>query len=537
MFKEFRTTADGKTVNKCFPGLAILWLPFFLAAHLLSLILGFAPDGYSILYQLAIAAAALFYLWLGCRILFRLLVNAGASVCLSGWITVVTGLGTNLIFFTIVEGSMTHVYSFAVVTAFLFCLERLFRTAHPWWFLPAAGLFGLMVIIRPTNGILLLMVPFFSNGWKHFKEIAGKMRERPATLFFGFILLVNLLCIPVAFWQAKTGQWIINPYGNEFFDFRNPHFFSILFSYNRGWFLYTPVAFASMAGFIGLFRESRWKFSWLLGFLVVFTFIASSWWMWYYASKCGQRVFIDIYAVVALLMLFLYRSTGQAKTGRALLNILLGILLVLNLFQFYQHARFIFPATVITRTIYRDSFFRIHPIARVYLPPGAVAAKQEIFLDMETGRDCINPQTFTAEMAFRGTRSSKAWAGNDCSAGISEYTGDRFTTANRAILVSAMVNPAGKAGWVILVFDFCSGDSSLCYCPVYLNKYARKNRWTQVEAAVYVPALPREKARVRIYFYNPSGEPVFLDDMRIAFLSLKEDREYREIEEILVPCR
>ncbi|NOX46022.1 MAG: hypothetical protein GXO89_03475, partial [Chlorobi bacterium] len=51
VFKEFRMPYKGETVNKYFPGFSFLWLPFFLLAHVLSLVLGFPADGYSIIYQ------------------------------------------------------------------------------------------------------------------------------------------------------------------------------------------------------------------------------------------------------------------------------------------------------------------------------------------------------------------------------------------------------------------------------------------------------------------------------------------------------
>ena len=60
-------------------GLALLLLPFFLIAHLLSYFLSYPMDGYSLLYQYAISIAALFYLWLGCKYLMRLVTKSGAT--------------------------------------------------------------------------------------------------------------------------------------------------------------------------------------------------------------------------------------------------------------------------------------------------------------------------------------------------------------------------------------------------------------------------------------------------------------------------
>ena len=69
VFKEFRVPYKGDVVNRGFPGLAVLFLPFFLIAHLLTLLFGFEPDGYSIIYQYTMGLATLFYLWVGCKFL------------------------------------------------------------------------------------------------------------------------------------------------------------------------------------------------------------------------------------------------------------------------------------------------------------------------------------------------------------------------------------------------------------------------------------------------------------------------------------
>ena len=63
---EFRNDiGEGKKANQYFPGVIVLWLPFFLIAHFLSYITGLETDGYSAIYQYAIVAASFFYLWLG----------------------------------------------------------------------------------------------------------------------------------------------------------------------------------------------------------------------------------------------------------------------------------------------------------------------------------------------------------------------------------------------------------------------------------------------------------------------------------------
>ena len=51
---------DNSAIDKHFAGVALLWLPFFYLAHLLSLFFGFDTDGYSKLYMYSVSFAAIF---------------------------------------------------------------------------------------------------------------------------------------------------------------------------------------------------------------------------------------------------------------------------------------------------------------------------------------------------------------------------------------------------------------------------------------------------------------------------------------------
>ena len=133
VFKEFRQPAGNGVADKYFPGMAIIWLPFFLMGHLLAWLEVFPRDGYSQPYQYMIAISALFFLWMGARWLQRLLRAAGSGEKNAAFITLAVTLGTNLIFFTIVEGSMTHVYSFALITGFAYTTWKMFHDYKPKW--------------------------------------------------------------------------------------------------------------------------------------------------------------------------------------------------------------------------------------------------------------------------------------------------------------------------------------------------------------------------------------------------------------------
>jgi hypothetical protein len=559
VFKEFRIkTADG-IVNKCFPGLAIVWLPFFLIAHLLSTLFGFEPDGYSLIYQYAIAFSALFYLWLGCRFLFKLLVNIEASEKDAAFITLLIGLGTNLIFYTIIEGSMTHVYSFGLITLFLYSVLKLVKSNQGFWFLFSCFLFALIVLIRPVNAMILLLVPFMAS-LARLSALGSRLsvisKKHPAFIFHppssilhpstsilryllsGLIILLLFFSIPLLLWHYNTGHWIVYTYGNERFDFLNPHFFQILFSYNRGWFVYTPVAFIAMAGFIGLYKENKTSFFWLLAFLFIFIYVCSSWWMWYYASKCGQRIFIDILVVPAILLFYLLKWIQPWKIVRNLLRTILFFLIFLNLVQSYQHSRWIFPSIDINAKIYWNAFFSFHPVARIAIPEKAVIGMKSFSHDMEKVQDWMNEGTINHLFAFSGSKSSLIKTSSPYSSGLVIRTDTLFSSENRVILIKAMVLALGSKNGALLVADFGDKKKSLYYKAFYCEPFAIPHKWTKIETAFYIPADMGKNGIVKIYFYLPPGnDPFLIDDLRIDLLSLKDEKIYSKIDGILIPSR
>jgi hypothetical protein len=352
------------------------------------------------------------------------------------------------------------------------------------------------------------------------------------------LVLILLLSLPLALWHSTTGHWLVYQYGEERFHFLHPHFLSILFSYNRGWFVYTPVALISVFGFIGLWKENKIAFYWTLAFFLIFIYVSSCWWMWYYASKCGQRIFIDLYAFVGILLFFLYQSVQKTKFLRYLVTTLLVLFTGMNIFQCYQHSSFIFPATDITREIYWDSFSRLHPVARTYLPEEAILARTSFFTDMEKPEGWENLYTLRTPFGFSGKHCSLITRKHPYSVGKVVTLAPLFTSKNRVIRVSAMVYSPDSASGSTLVMEIRSGEERLSYNPMYLRRFVQADRWTPVEVAFNVLRDIPENSVAKIYFFNNAGSgPLFIDDLKIDFLSLKDEQQYTLMEGIQRPVK
>ena len=528
-------TGDGK-VNKFIPGMAILWLPFFLFGHLMAWLEMYPTDGYSLPYQYAIALSALVFLWLGARWLIKLLGAFGASERLAAFVTAVTVLGTNLVYYTVAEPSMTHVYSFALLTGFALSVHRLFHDFGPKWIVRTMVVFALIILVRPVNGLVILLVPFFAGSAETMQQTLRATLEEKRALFRGSIQSLLLLSVPVVLSYLQAGKPFAYTCGHETFDLLSPNIADILFSFNRGWFVYTPIALVSLAGFAGLLRRNRFALLWLAGFLLVFTYVVSCWGAWHYDSRCGQRVFVDIYAMTGLLLFFLLSSAGNR--WKKILQGLLILLVALNLVQFYQHLRGVFPAITITKEIYFDVFPRLRPQARVWVPGDAIAAEKIFRHDMEEplGKPWMNAGTLTDSVQFAGNRSSKVDSRLPYSAGLEAGTDSLFSAPGRVVQVTAQLLSPRAVPEAVMVVDFQAGGRSVSYNQFPLEKYVPAGEWTAVQAAFHVPLNLPPGASVKVYFFNPSAIwTVYVDDLSVAFLSLKEDPARREIDGIIMP--
>jgi hypothetical protein len=526
-FKEFRFKFKGEIVNKAFPGLAILLLPFFLLAHVLALIFGFTADGYSLIYQNTMGIGALFYLWLGLRLLKSLLASFQFSSKNIASILILLAFATNLIYYTINEGMMAHVYNFMLITLFLLAIRKFIDEKGYGWLILSALSLGLIISARPTNALVIFLIPLIVETPSRF---AGLFRKVFSDWKSSIMLVVAFLVFPflvLLLYKLQTGYWLVYSYGDEGFNFADPHFFQILFSFNKGWFIYTPIALISLFGLIPLYRKSRFAFYSTLIFFVLFAYIASSWWVWHYTSNFGQRVFIDIYALVAILLGYFFQSVFRLKLLRFITMTIVSLLLVLNCLQYYQHYNFIFAPGTVDAALYRDSFFRLVPAPKYNFPEELVESNKVLFNDFEEDYDWLNYASVTDTLAFEGKFVSRPGFVNEYSIGLYEPLNDLLTTDFGWVKVGFWMYSDRKYSKGTLVVDIESVGKSIFYKPFFMREYNIRNEWTYLEFAIKVPDLQTSNDMLRVYFMLQPGDELFLvDNLKVEVISMKEDFEF-----------
>ncbi len=362
-----KKTSTGSYVFKMTMGLSVMYAPFFLIANHFAGPAGYNTGGYSAPYRLALVMAALFYLAMGLLFLARVL-----RFYFSRWVTGITiialGLGTNLFWYSTFEPGMPHVYDFALVSIFLYLTITWYRDSTLIRTVLLGLVAGLLTLIRPVNILVVLFFVFYDVKnvadlklrWKLYRQKKGHLI---VMIIFGFLMLVPQLL----YWKTVTGQWLYYSYGKEGFFFLHPQLINVLFSFRKGWFVYTPVMIFAVAGIYFLFKKYKQLFLPVFLLFLVYLYVVSSWWCWWYGGSLGQRELIDIYPVMALpLAAMLQWIISKKAVLRYLMGLLLLITVALGAFYNVQYYYGSIHWDSMTRQAYFNSFGRVHPSPSFY---------------------------------------------------------------------------------------------------------------------------------------------------------------------------
>lgn len=358
-FYDYRNESDGKKVNKYFIGTAVAQTPFFLIAHFLTSFTDEESDGFSAFYMMSISVAALFYLWLGLYFLNRLLKTYDINELNRGIILFACVFGTNLFCYSGVEPGMSHVFSFGFISAFFYYSKCFFQQAKKQHLIRLSALLGIIILIRPTNTLVVLALPFLADNSKNLKTGFQFLFSKRKTLIISTLITVGIVSTQLIYYKIATENFLVYSYNKEGFDFSNPHFLDILFSYRKGLFLYTPLYFLSLLGLYFLWKKSVWKVvSWLL-FFVAITYVFSSWWMWFYGGSFSARVYVEYLPIfMILLAICLENLTGKLWQKRTFISLIFGLILLCQ-FQTYQYRLYQIHWSEMTKEMYWDVFLKV----------------------------------------------------------------------------------------------------------------------------------------------------------------------------------
>ena len=522
--ERFILDFDGRGANKYYAGTALCMLPFFLIACIIALVFGIEVTGYSAPFEFLIGFAALFYFIAGLVFLSKLLKQFQLNKTSSSLTLIFIALGSNLFNYVFVEPAMSHVYSWCFISGFIYFIKAFLDENNTRKLFLSAVFLGVVVLIRPINGIVILSIPFLIQQPDHLRRFF-----QVRLIFISAAIVLSISPIQLLLWKVQTGNYLLHSYKNEGFYFTKPELWNCLFSFRKGLFVYSPIILVALLGSLVFWKKNRFAFFAFASFFLILLYLISSWWNWYYGPSFGQRAFVDFYAVLAIPLAFTIEKIQQANCRKIVL-IICSMCVFLNLIQTYQYNKQILSswdmnfqkyAYVFLKTsvqyenclggnndmpLYneiRKSIFSLHDDFEK-LPSNAKVCTR---VDKQHGRvcdysDCEYNLLFTI-LANQSFLSEKGL--------FAEIQLDRFELEkhgfNEAFFVIEYQNKFGE-----IYFNY----------TFKLNDYPRElfSNWETYNYSVELKKIKSPNDIIRMYVWNQSKARFYLDNVQIELFSI-----------------
>ncbi|MDO9510327.1 MAG: glycosyltransferase [Bacteroidales bacterium] len=345
-------------------GQSMLLSPFFLLAHAYANVFDYSCDGYSPPYQMAVLIGCLLFLFMGIFFLIKTLERYfGLFVSVISTLLIV--LATNLFFYSLYEPGMTHTFTFGLVSLLIYFTDNYYRKPSYKTIIYIGLLMGIISLIRPSNAVVAIIFGLWNvSSWTEFKERIGFLFKNYLHVI---IIAVSILLVwlpQMIYWHWLFGKFFFYTYGlkNEGFFFGNPQISNILFSYRKGWYIYTPLMFLATLGIIPMIGQRMKNWFLVLLYIAINVYILSSWWCWWYGGSYGARIFIDIYPIMAFPLAALILWIGRRGAWLIIPAILIsGFLIQNNYYRMWQYNKNTVHYDSMTKTTFWESFHQKIP--------------------------------------------------------------------------------------------------------------------------------------------------------------------------------
>ena len=329
------TAPNGNKVIKTTMGMSVLYFPFFIISHIYSLVNDkVVANGFSKPYEIGLTFSSIFYMMIGLFFLAKVLRSIYDEKKVSILLFLVF-FGTNLFYYATTEPCMSHVYTFSLASVFMYITMKIYEKNNWKFFIFLGLIYGLLFLVRPTN--ILFILAFLLYKIESFSSLNKRLYwliQHYKKLTISIVISVLIGSVQFFYWKWATGNWFFNSYVGEQFYFNQPRIIEFLFSYRKGWLVYTPIFVFSFLGLYKMYvRKNPWFFSTLI-MLPVLVYLFSSWWCWWFGGGFGMRPMIDYYPLLIIPLGEILSTKISYK--KYILNFILAGFVSLNLFQTLQ---------------------------------------------------------------------------------------------------------------------------------------------------------------------------------------------------------
>ncbi len=346
-------TPTGMQINFGPMGTAVLWLPFYLVAHLFALIAqnfnpAFAASGVSQPYIFAVSVGSAFWGWVGMYLAYRIARHYFDEAIALGSALVIL-FATNAVYYMYVAPAFSHATSLFASALFVFVWWRTreSRARGNWlhWFaLGASG--GLMTMVREQEGVFFVMV--LVEGAHVLYGVLHKSEKYVALqkwILGAFVMAFGALLVflpQLMVYRVLNGNFMPARNVTDKFTWNGNHILDILFSNFHGLFTWTPVVLLAVIGLFLLWRQDKLLAAAFLVAFAVETYLLGSFSTWFGGAAYGGRRFINC-TVLFVIGLAAFADAIQTRVPRPVLAGAGAVLIVWNLFFIIQFVTGMIP--------------------------------------------------------------------------------------------------------------------------------------------------------------------------------------------------
>ena len=521
---------NGNIAIKYTMGLSFVYAPFFFIGYIIASITGFPVDGLSAPFQYSITIGGLIWIIAGLLIFRKILLNYFSDKITSIILLIIVA-GTNFFHLAAIDGTLLSHNILFTLFAILLWSTIIWHKKQKLKYAIIIGLTtGLITLIRPS-AMLCVLIPLLWNVYDK-----NSLKEKLIIIKNNFshlaiLILCGLLVVSpqLIYWKLTTGQLFFNSYPNpgEGLDLFSPYTAKFLFSFRKGWFIYTPVMIFSIIGFYNLYKHNKKMFYPFLLFFIFSLWIISSWSCWWYAGgSFSARSMIPAYSILAFpLGYFINDILEKKRIIKILFFTIIFLLLILNLFQSWQFNKGIIKKERMTREYYFAVFGKTtvdKKNEKLLLVERSVESTEQIKNEEGFNKSILEFWDFEEDkyhdtISFSGNGSFKMNKLKNFSPTVNIKYKD--LTENYYAWIRANVNvyipEIYSEAMPVLVITFQHKGKNYKYRTKTFEKDITKGQWNGLSLDYLTPEVRSKEDNLMVYIWHRGKSDIFIDDFEV----------------------
>lgn len=538
-FYQVIQTPEGASVMKYTMGLAIFYAPFFFAGHFVALIFDLPADGFSAPYQYSVFFGGIVYSIIGIVYLSKVLLHFFRQKVAIVVLLIIV-FSTNYIVHITMYGQNgnSHNYLFTCYALILWFTIKWHESFKRKYAVFLAIICGLTILSRPSE-LVCLIIPFLW-GVKEIKGFKTRInlfiKHKTNVILFGVIVFC-IGALQLIYWKIYTGSFFYYSYGGnagEGFGFLSPYIFEVLFSFRKGWLIYTPVMIFAFIGLYFLYKKNIAIFPAIFIYVIINLYVVSSWSCWWYAQSFSQRSLIVSYPVMAILLGYFISWLNERKPlFKTIMYFAFILFLGLNIFQTRQFYYGVIDGDRMTRAYYFATFGKMQAtekdkellmVKRSFDGDDEFNDQHNYHSVLQKNIDFEDLTSADSSLSYSGKFSFRMDSAVIYSPSI-ELPYHELTKKDHAwIKISAFVFPPDnfKNEPFSLVAHFVHSGKPYSYKTIDSEKMILElNKWNKIEFDYLTPELRRKSDCLKVYFWNRGKAFLYVDDLIIEVFEKK----------------